>query len=52
MGSAVPKAFDVVYKESNVGKVVLSLGLALPAGPTLRGPRTSVELSVNGTRVG
>lgn len=42
MGSTALDAFDVVYQKSNEGGVVLCLGLALPAGSTLRGPCTSV----------
>lgn len=48
MRPTVPKAFDVVYKESNEGEIVLGFGLALPAGSTLRGSCTSVKTSING----
>ena len=34
VGSTLPKGFDVVYKESNEGDVVVNFGLALPASST------------------
>ena len=52
MGSTVPNVFDVVYKASNERGVVLSLRLALPAGPTFRGSCTSADASVNGKSQG
>ena len=50
--SVLCKAFDIMYKESNEGEVVLRLGLALPASSTLGGSCTSVKTSVNGTSPG
>lgn len=52
MRSTTTKAFDVVYKESNEGEVVLGLGLALPAGLTFRGSCTSVKTLGNDTSPG
>ena len=52
MGSTVPKFLDVVYKAPNERGIVLNLRLALPAGPTFRGSRTSVDASANGTSQG
>ena len=48
MGYMLCKVVDIVYKESNKGNIILSLGFARPAGPTFRGSRTSVDTSVNG----
>ena len=52
MGSTVRKTFDVVYKESNKGAVVISFGFALPASPTFRRPCTSVNALDNGKSPG
>lgn len=48
-GPTVPEAFEVVYKEPNEGGVVLSLGLALPAGFAFRGCCTTVNTLSIGT---
>lgn len=43
MGSTVQQVLDIVYKESDEGGVVISFGLALPAGPSFRGPYSTVN---------
>ena len=45
MRSAAPEVLNIVYQEPDEGGVVLSLGLALPAGLTLRGSCTSKDTS-------
>ena len=49
MGITLREVVDIVYKESNERDVILSLGSARPAGPTFRGSRSSVNISVIGT---
>ena len=39
----IRQVLDIVYNESNEGGVVISFGLALPAGPPFRGAYSTVN---------
>ena len=43
MGSTIRQVLDIMYQKSDEGGVVISFGLALPAGPPFRGPYPTVD---------
>ena len=47
MGSTIRQVLDIVYKESDEGGVVISFGLALPAGPPFRRPYSTMNVLID-----
>ena len=43
MGSTIRQVLEIVYKESDKGGVVISFGLALPAGSSFRGSYPTIN---------